>query len=107
MVVSDLETQSVWVLNAAMTAWIIVGPRVIPHDLHYTTFGGMVADTVVGQQLFSRHERPNHPFAGVTLFKTGFGGRNLDVVHCTDIPLNIRYYGTRFLENVRKWRRGF
>jgi hypothetical protein len=64
MLVADLETQSTWMLNAAMTEWIIVGPRVLPHDLHYTAFGGMVADTVVGQQLFSRHVVVNQNFDG-------------------------------------------
>ena len=48
-----------------------------------------------------------HPFAGVTLFKRGFGGEMMELVHCTDIPLTKRYYLTRAFELVRKWRRGF
>jgi lipid II:glycine glycyltransferase (peptidoglycan interpeptide bridge formation enzyme) len=27
-----------------------------------------------------------HPFAGVTTFKTGFGGKPLPLTHCADIP---------------------
>ncbi|OGJ57546.1 hypothetical protein A2635_05335 [Candidatus Peribacteria bacterium RIFCSPHIGHO2_01_FULL_51_9] len=50
---------------------------------------------------------PKHPFAGVTLFKTGFGGKPFPLMHCMDIPLSKRYYGTRLFETLRKWRRGF
>lgn len=52
-------------------------------------------------------ETPNHPFAGVTLFKTGFGGNLLNLMHCIDIPLSTSYRLTRAFEFVRKWRRGF
>lgn len=48
-----------------------------------------------------------HPFAGVTLFKTGFGGRLLELTHCRDIPLSNRYYLTKAIEVLRKWKRGF
>ncbi len=50
---------------------------------------------------------PKHPFAGVTLFKMGFGGSLLELEHCVDIPLNATYYLTRGFESIRKWRRGF
>ncbi|MBI3332087.1 peptidoglycan bridge formation glycyltransferase FemA/FemB family protein [Candidatus Peregrinibacteria bacterium] len=49
----------------------------------------------------------NHPFAGVTLFKTGFGGELLNLVHCFDLPLTPSYKLTRAFENLRKWKRGF
>jgi lipid II:glycine glycyltransferase (peptidoglycan interpeptide bridge formation enzyme) len=48
-----------------------------------------------------------HPFAGVRTFKTAFGGRLLDLVHCMDIPLSKKYLITLGIESVRKWRRGF
>ena len=48
-----------------------------------------------------------HPFAGVTLFKRGFGGELLELTHCMDVPVNSRYYLTRAFETFRKWRRGF
>lgn len=48
-----------------------------------------------------------HPFAGVTLFKRGFGGQLFELVHCHDIPLSPAYALTRGIETVRKWRRGF
>ncbi|MDD5041554.1 MAG: peptidoglycan bridge formation glycyltransferase FemA/FemB family protein [Candidatus Peribacteraceae bacterium] len=49
----------------------------------------------------------NHPFSGVTLFKTGFGGSLLPLAHCMDFPLSARYHFTRAFELIRKWRRGF
>lgn len=48
-----------------------------------------------------------HPFAGVTLFKTGFGGHLLDLQPCTDLPLGSGYTVTRWFEILRKWKRGF
>lgn len=50
---------------------------------------------------------PKHPFAGVTVFKTGFGGKPLPLMHCVDIPLTGSYHLTRAFEFVRKWKRGF
>ena len=52
-------------------------------------------------------ENERHPFAGVTLFKTGFGGNLLELTRCVDIPLSPKYYVTRSFEMIRKWRRGF
>ncbi len=48
-----------------------------------------------------------HPFAGVTLFKTGFGGKLLELTHCVDVPLKPSYVLTRGFEFLRKWKRGF
>jgi lipid II:glycine glycyltransferase (peptidoglycan interpeptide bridge formation enzyme) len=52
---------------------------------------------------YSKH----HPFAGVTLFKTGFGGSLLTLTHCQDIPLSPLYHVTRSIEVLRRWKRGF
>jgi lipid II:glycine glycyltransferase (peptidoglycan interpeptide bridge formation enzyme) len=48
-----------------------------------------------------------HPFAGVTLFKTGFNGALLELPHCRDLALNPKYQLTKAFEVLRKWRRGF
>lgn len=54
-----------------------------------------------------RVAQKNHPFAGVTLFKTGYGGKLLNLQHCVDIPLSPSYRVTRAFESLRKWKRGF
>lgn len=48
-----------------------------------------------------------HPFAGVTTFKTGFGGVRADLLPCHDYPLTARYHLTRTIETIRRYRRGF
>lgn len=48
-----------------------------------------------------------HPFAGVTLFKTGFGGGLHELLPCQDLPLSPAYRLTRAFETLRKWKRGF
>ena len=48
-----------------------------------------------------------HPFAGVSTFKTGFGGQLLPLQPCLDIPLHPLYTATRGFEKFRKWRRGY
>ncbi len=48
-----------------------------------------------------------HPFGGVTLFKTGFGGHVLNLVHCKDAPVTNSYWLTYAFERYRKYRRGF
>lgn len=48
-----------------------------------------------------------HPFGGVTLFKTGFGGELRNLMHCRDLPLSPSYWLTYIFEKIRKWRRGF
>lgn len=50
---------------------------------------------------------PNHPFAGITVFKKGFGGYAVDLLHAQDYPLSWRYWPMWTLEMIRKKRRGF
>ncbi|MBU0497410.1 MAG: hypothetical protein KKG04_05580, partial [Candidatus Thermoplasmatota archaeon] len=48
-----------------------------------------------------------HPFAGVTTFKTGFGGQEFDLLPCQDLKISNKYHITRVIETVRRIRRGF
>lgn len=48
-----------------------------------------------------------HPFWGITHFKKGFGGLNLDLVHCQDLPLTKKYYFNWIVEKFRSINRGF
>lgn len=48
-----------------------------------------------------------HPFYGITHFKTGFGGRQMDLMPCHDLIINSKYYLNWTVEKLRKWKRGF
>ncbi|MDD5751224.1 MAG: peptidoglycan bridge formation glycyltransferase FemA/FemB family protein [Candidatus Peribacteraceae bacterium] len=73
---------------------------------HVYNFWG-IAPVATGEDSKTKIQDPKHPFAGVTLFKTGFGGNLLPLVHCMDFPLTRTYTFTRLFEQLRKWRRGF
>lgn len=45
---------------------------------------------------------PRHRFAGVTLFKKGFGGERIDWLHAHDLPLTPLYWITFAFEKIRK-----
>ena len=51
--------------------------------------------------------KPNHPWAGPTLFKLGFGSQRIDYLPAQDLVLNLRYWITYFIEVVRRIKRGF
>lgn len=47
-------------------------------------------------------DNPNHPWRGITLFKKGFGGREVDFIHAHDLPLSRWYAVSRIIETARK-----
>jgi lipid II:glycine glycyltransferase (peptidoglycan interpeptide bridge formation enzyme) len=51
-------------------------------------------------------ENPEHPWAGPTLFKMGFGGRPYEYVKTQDLPLSWKYWLTYLFEKLRKTKRG-
>lgn len=51
--------------------------------------------------------QPNHPWKGITLFKTGFGGKRLDFIHAQDLPLNVRYWKSYLIEYITKLKKGY
>ncbi len=55
----------------------------------------------------NRAARNTHPFAGITVFKQGFGGYDQDYLHAQDLPLSPLYYRLWLVETVRRIRRGF
>ena len=48
----------------------------------------------------------NHRFAGVSLFKRGFGGDEVPYLPAHDIPTSLLYVITRGFERMRAWHRG-
>jgi peptidoglycan pentaglycine glycine transferase (the first glycine) len=50
--------------------------------------------------------KPKHRFAGVSLFKRGFGGEEVNYLHAHDLPLNLRYGLVYIFETLRRIYRG-
>jgi lipid II:glycine glycyltransferase (peptidoglycan interpeptide bridge formation enzyme) len=48
------------------------------------------------------NNNPRHRFAGVTLFKTGFGGERIDWLHAHDLPISPLYWLTYIFETCRR-----
>lgn len=51
--------------------------------------------------------KPNHPWSGLTLFKTGFGGRRVNAIHAQDLPLTFSYWKTFSIETAWGMKRGY
>lgn len=52
-------------------------------------------------------DSPKHPWRGITLFKKGFGGREIDYIHAHDMPVSPLYVLPRTVELVRRVSRGY
>ncbi|MBI3442367.1 MAG: peptidoglycan bridge formation glycyltransferase FemA/FemB family protein [Candidatus Sungbacteria bacterium] len=50
-------------------------------------------------------EKTNHPWAGLTLFKKGFGGFAQEYLPAQDLPLTSRYWLSFLVEKIRRARR--
>src|SRR5260221_1062134 len=55
----------------------------------------------------AENEQKNHPWYGLTLFKTGFGGEKKEFMHARDIPLRLGYVKTYIIDYVTKIRKGY
>ncbi|MBI2036263.1 peptidoglycan bridge formation glycyltransferase FemA/FemB family protein [Candidatus Microgenomates bacterium] len=51
--------------------------------------------------------KPHHPWQGLTLFKTGFGGRRINFIHAQDLPLSPWYWKTFLIESIIRIRKGY
>jgi lipid II:glycine glycyltransferase (peptidoglycan interpeptide bridge formation enzyme) len=51
-------------------------------------------------------DNKNHPWAGLSLFKKGFGGYSKEYVKTQDLPISVRYWFTYVFERIRKIKRG-
>lgn len=52
-------------------------------------------------------ENHNHPLHGVSLFKKGFGGEMLDLLHAYDLPISAKYWLNWLIEKIRSNKRGY
>ncbi len=55
----------------------------------------------------AQHDKQNHPWRGITLFKTGFGGHVNESIHAYDLPVSLYYIIPRCIEVWRRWRKGY
>ena len=47
-----------------------------------------------------------HPWAGLTLFKKGFGGEHRDYIHAYDLLFSQKYWVPYCIDKFRMWKRG-
>ncbi len=52
-------------------------------------------------------DKPNHPWRGISLFKQGFGGREVSFGHAQDLPISPFYAISYTIESARKLSRGY
>ena len=53
------------------------------------------------------NDNPKHPWRGITLFKTGFGGRQMGFTHASDYPISPLYIIPKTIEYIRKRLNGY
>lgn len=51
--------------------------------------------------------KEHHPWQGLTLFKTGFGGHIEEFMHAKDLPLRFEYWKTFGVEYISRLRKGY
>ena len=52
-------------------------------------------------------DKINHPWRGITLFKKGFGGRQIEFMHAVDYPVSPLYIIPKTVEQIRKRFKGY
>ncbi|PIT90187.1 MAG: hypothetical protein COU22_03615 [Candidatus Komeilibacteria bacterium CG10_big_fil_rev_8_21_14_0_10_41_13] len=55
----------------------------------------------------SPDDNPKHPIQGVSAFKRGFGGYQLDLLHAYDYPINGKYRLNWLIETLRRIKRKY
>lgn len=65
-------------------------------------FWGIAPDSEPGSESGKKH-----PFAGITIFKKGFGGYALNYMHAQDLPLSFGYITLWLADTYRRSKRGF
>ena len=55
----------------------------------------------------SPSEKPEHPWAGLSRFKRGFGGEERKYLRAQDFPLTPKYWLNFAVEKMRRWKRHY
>lgn len=53
------------------------------------------------------NDKKTHPWYGLSLFKMGFGGKRVELLHAQDLPLNFSYWKTYAIERYSTWKKGY
>lgn len=73
----------------------------------FYNFWGIIPEGNVKGQRSNVNGNKKHPWAGITLFKKGFGGFQTDYMHAQDLPLTLMYWPNWIIETIRRRRRNF
>ncbi len=52
-------------------------------------------------------DNPKHPWQGLSLFKKGFGGRQMDFLHAMDLPIKWNYWITFAIDYLTMVKKGY
>lgn len=52
-------------------------------------------------------DNPKHPWQGLSLFKKGFGGRQMDFLHAMDLPIKLSYWITFVIDYLTMVKKGY
>ena len=55
----------------------------------------------------SPSDKPEHPWAGLSRFKRGFGGEERKYLRAQDLPITLKYWLNFVVEKVRRWKRHY
>lgn len=53
----------------------------------------------------TKSKKVKHPWAGLTKFKRGFGGKEKDYIHAKDISISFKYIKPKVIDSIRMFRR--
>jgi lipid II:glycine glycyltransferase (peptidoglycan interpeptide bridge formation enzyme) len=81
--------------------WISIKESLDKHLEIYDFWGGVAEKDVNGKPL------ENYPWAGINLFKAGFGGKEIEIVHPHDKIVSNKYWITWLIESIERWKRGY
>ena len=71
----------------------------------FYNFWGVIPSRNVNGQWSMVNGDKKHPWSGITLFKTGFGGFESNYLHAQDLILSWKYWPSWVIETLRKKRR--
>lgn len=81
--------------------WTSISDAIEKGQKVYDFWGGVAPKDEKGEPV------KDYPWAGINLFKAGFGGKEISMVHPHDKPINSKYWITWLIESIERWKRGY